>query len=45
LTQRIEGIAATGEFERGTFEVADLVVRQPWQDDVPITVTNAAAPR
>lgn len=34
--------AATGEFERGTFEVADLVVRQPWQDDVPITVTTRA---
>jgi len=29
--------AATGEFERGTFEIADLVARQPWQDDVPLT--------
>ena len=33
--------AATGEFERGTFDIADLVVRQPWQDDVPINVTTA----
>ncbi|TDO12392.1 transmembrane protein DUF3556 [Mycobacterium sp. BK086] len=30
--------AATGEFERGTFDIADLVVRQPWQDDVPMHV-------
>lgn len=35
--------AATGEFERGTFDIADLVVRQPWQDDVPINVTRSAA--
>jgi len=28
--------AATGEFERGTFAIADLVDRQPWQDDVPL---------
>jgi hypothetical protein len=35
--------AATGEFERGTFEIADVVARQPWQDDVPINVTTAAA--
>lgn len=32
--------AATGEIERGTFRVADVVNRQPWQDDVPITVTS-----
>jgi hypothetical protein len=32
--------AATGEFERGTFNIADLVVRQPWQDDVPLAVTS-----
>ncbi len=32
--------AATGEFERGTFAVADLVARQPWQDDVPVVVTQ-----
>ncbi|KUI41474.1 hypothetical protein AU197_16685 [Mycobacterium sp. IS-1590] len=33
--------AATGEFERGTFEIADLVVRQPWQDDVPLRAVSA----
>lgn len=32
--------AATGEFERGTFDIADLVVRQPWQDDVPVNVAT-----
>lgn len=32
--------AATGEFERGTFEIADLVLRQPWEDDVPLTVSS-----
>jgi Transmembrane protein of unknown function (DUF3556) len=30
--------AATGEFERGTFRVADTRARQPWQDDVPVQV-------
>lgn len=35
--------AATGEFERGTFEIADLIDRQPWEDDVPITVIAATA--
>jgi hypothetical protein len=30
--------AATGEFERGYVEVADMVVRQPWDDDVPVHV-------
>ncbi|OBG31391.1 MULTISPECIES: DUF3556 domain-containing protein [Mycolicibacter] len=30
--------AATGEFERGHVKVADMVVRQPWQDDLPIYV-------
>ncbi len=30
--------AATGEFERGYVKVADMVVRQPWQDDLPIYV-------
>ena len=34
--------AATGEFERGTFDIADLIVRQPWQDDVPLKVTSSA---
>ncbi|WP_280398329.1 DUF3556 domain-containing protein [Nocardia carnea] len=28
--------AATGEFERGYVRVADMVVRQPWDDDVPV---------
>ncbi|WP_067975632.1 DUF3556 domain-containing protein [Mycolicibacter icosiumassiliensis] len=28
--------AATGEFERGHVKVADMVVRQPWQDDLPV---------
>jgi hypothetical protein len=30
--------AATGEFERGYVNVADMVVRQPWDDDVPVHV-------
>ncbi|MGV9709942.1 DUF3556 domain-containing protein [Gordonia sp. NPDC003424] len=30
---------ATGEFERGFVRVADLVTRQPWDDQVPVTVT------
>lgn len=33
--------AATGEFERGYVEVADMVVRQPWQDDLPVHVTQS----
>jgi hypothetical protein len=38
-TQRYRLVdAATGEFERGWVEVADMVVRQPWDDDVPIHV-------
>lgn len=28
--------AATGQFESGYVKVADMVVRQPWQDDVPV---------
>jgi len=28
--------AATGEFESGYVKVADMVVRQPWDDDVPV---------
>jgi hypothetical protein len=28
--------AATGEFERGYVQVADMVIRQPWGDDVPV---------
>ncbi len=34
--------AATGELERGTFRVSDLVSRQPWEHDVPITVISKA---
>jgi hypothetical protein len=30
--------AASGEFERGEVSVADMVVRQPWADDVPVHV-------
>lgn len=33
--------AATGEFERGYFRVADVVTRQPWDDTVPVHVTWA----
>ncbi|MEV4238265.1 DUF3556 domain-containing protein [Nocardia sp. NPDC049737] len=32
--------AATGEFERGTVKVADMVTRQPWADDVPVHVIH-----
>lgn len=32
--------AATGEFERGVIQVADLVSRQPWADDVPVHVDD-----
>jgi hypothetical protein len=28
--------AATGEFESGYVNVADMVIRQPWDDDVPV---------
>lgn len=30
--------AATGELERGTVRVADMIVRQPWDTDLPIDV-------
>ena len=30
--------AATGEFEQGYVEVADMVTRQPWDDTVPVHV-------
>jgi hypothetical protein len=33
--------AATGEFERGHVEVADLVNRQPWDDTAPVHVHDA----
>ncbi|OQS14260.1 hypothetical protein B0T36_14685 [Nocardia donostiensis] len=36
-TQRYRLVdAATGEFESGTVRVADMVARQPWDDDVPV---------
>ncbi|MET8795910.1 DUF3556 domain-containing protein [Nocardia sp. NPDC004568] len=36
-TQRYRLVdAATGEFETGSVRVADMVVRQPWDDDVPV---------
>ncbi|MFD0360262.1 DUF3556 domain-containing protein [Nocardia sp. GCM10030253] len=33
--------AATGEFERGEVKVADMVIRQPWADDVPVHVHHS----
>ncbi|WP_280472147.1 DUF3556 domain-containing protein [Nocardia cyriacigeorgica] len=36
-TQRYRLVdAATGEFERGTVRVADMVTRQPWDDQLPV---------
>ena len=35
--------AATGEFEHGIVNVADMVTRQPWADDVPVQVLSDAA--
>ena len=32
--------AATGEFETGWVAVADMVTRQPWDDDLPVHVTS-----
>jgi hypothetical protein len=37
--------AATGEFERGYVRVADMVVRQPWDDDVPVQVLSGVSDR
>jgi hypothetical protein len=38
-TQRYRLVdAATGEFERGYVRVADMVTRQPWDDDLPVHV-------
>ena len=34
--------AATGEFERGWVDVADMATAQPWADDIPIHVTSDA---
>jgi hypothetical protein len=40
-TQRYRLVdAATGEFERGYVNVADMVTRQPWADDVPVHVQS-----
>jgi len=36
--------AATGEFESGYVKVADMVVRQPWDDDVPVHVETRTDP-
>ena len=45
-TQRYRLVdAATGEFERGWVAVADMVVRQPWDDDVPVHVERHTGPR
>ncbi|GFG74975.1 hypothetical protein MBOT_23400 [Mycobacterium botniense] len=35
--------AATGEFERGYVRVADMVTRQPWEDDLPVHVLSTSA--
>ena len=44
-TQRYRLVdAATGEFERGYVKVADMVVRQPWDDDVPVHVETRDDP-
>jgi hypothetical protein len=36
--------AATGELERGVFRVADMVARQPWDDQVPFEVLPPLSP-
>lgn len=36
--------AATGEFEHGYVRVADMVTRQPWDDDIPVHVYAERAP-
>jgi hypothetical protein len=44
-TQRYRLVdAATGEFERGWVDVADMVVRQPWDDDVPVHIDSQGEP-
>ncbi|MFM9034289.1 MAG: DUF3556 domain-containing protein [Mycobacterium sp.] len=44
-TQRYRLVdAATGEFESGWVAVADMVVRQPWDDDVPVHVETRSDP-
>ncbi|BBX23570.1 membrane protein [Mycolicibacter terrae] len=37
--------AATGEFERGYVKVADMVARQPWEDDLPVYVESGDSVR
>lgn len=37
--------AATGEFESGHVQVADMVDSQPWDDDLPVHVDGPATPR
>jgi len=45
-TQRYRLVdAATGEFESGHVEVADMVDSQPWDDDIPVHVTGGPTPR
>jgi hypothetical protein len=34
--------AATGEFERGYVDVADMATAQPWADDIPVHVGRSA---
>ena len=42
-TQRYRLVdAATGQFESGYVNVADMVVRQPWEDDLPVHVENGS---
>jgi Transmembrane protein of unknown function (DUF3556) len=33
--------AATSEFERGYVDVGDMIVNQPWADDLPVHVHRA----
>jgi uncharacterized protein YwbE len=37
--------AATGEFERGSVRVADMVTRQPWADDLPVQLLSGKVGR
>jgi len=44
-TQRYRLVdAATGEFESGFVDVAEMVIRQPWDDDVPVHVERGDRP-
>jgi hypothetical protein len=36
--------AATGEFESGYVKVADMVTRQPWDDNLPVYVNRSERP-